>query len=95
MRFVDFLYDLCYLHNIDSPGRVFPRRGCCTVLLLLVAIITGYGVIFHTIHYMREAALNSQIEQHQAILLKKLEIMEESEERPAACAMISSTIYAI
>ena len=66
--------------TLTAQAVYFRDVDAVPFLLLLVAIITGYGVIFHTIHYMREAALNSQIEQHQAILLKKLEIMEESEE---------------
>lgn len=48
-------------------------------VLLLAVMITGYGVIFHTIHYMEEAFLNREIEQHEKILEQKLEIMRESE----------------
>lgn len=59
-----------YFHNVDLMPFLF----------LLAAILTSYAVIFHTIHYMREAAINSQMEQQQAILVKKIEIMEEAEE---------------
>ncbi len=66
--------------TMTAQAMYFRDADVVPFLLFLVAMMAGYGVIFHTIHYMREAALNSQIEQHQAILLKKLEIMEESEE---------------
>ncbi len=58
----------------------FHHVNIFSFLLLMATIGTGYNVIFRTVYYMREAVLNSQLEQHQKILLKKLEIMEETEE---------------
>lgn len=79
--FLSVIYTIYVVYlTITAQAEYFRNADVTAFILLLIAIITGYGVIFHTIHYMREAALNSQIEQQQNILLKKLEIMEESEE---------------
>ncbi len=81
MCFLSLIYTIYVIYlTLTTQAEYFQNADVVSFALLLVAVIMGYGVIFHTVHYMREAALNSQIEQHQSILLKKLEIMEESEE---------------
>ncbi len=66
--------------TMTAQAEYFHNTDLMPFLFLLAAILTSYAVIFHTIHYMREAAINSQMEQHQTILIKKIEIMEEAEE---------------
>lgn len=81
MCLLSIIYTVYVIYlTLAAQAEYFRDADVAAFALMLMAIIMGYGVIFHTIHYMREAALNSQIEQHQQILLKKLEIMEESEE---------------
>lgn len=70
---------LSYLLLVAYTGG-FGQIQMVFFCLLMAAICLGYGVIYHTIHYMLEAALNSQIEQHQKILLQKIKIMERAEE---------------
>ncbi|RKJ05214.1 GHKL domain-containing protein [bacterium D16-54] len=75
------LYTIClsYLLAVVYIGE-FGYIQIIFFSLLMAAICLGYGVIYHTIHYMLEAVLSSQIEQHQEILLQKLKIMERAEE---------------
>ena len=70
---------LGYLAVVANTGSI-DQIQLVFFILLMAAICLGYGVIYHTIHYMLEAALNSQIEQHQKILVQKIKIMERAEE---------------
>jgi len=54
--------------TLTAQAVYFRDVDAVPFLLLLVAIITGYGVIFHTIHYMMEAAL----------LLHDLQLLEKN-----------------
>lgn len=81
MCLLAILYSI-YMSYISITARAnsFEKVDLFHFILLFLIILTGYGVIFHTIYYMREVAIDSQVKQHQKILLQKLEIMQEAEE---------------
>ena len=80
MAFMSVLYSI-YIAYISVAAQVYPNDAQLLLFFLLLAVMaTGYGVVFQTIHYMKESALNIQIERQQQILKQKLEIMQRAEE---------------
>ncbi len=79
--FLSILYTIYISYiAITAQAGYFGHNDMFKFLLLMVTMAAGYAVIFHLIRYMREAALKSQMEQYQRVLLEKLEIMEKAEE---------------
>ncbi len=74
-----FMFFICYLTlRVQTEGY-----GDADVLffgLVILVMLAGYGVIFHTIHYMKESAAAGRMEQHQGILMQKLALMEAAVE---------------
>lgn len=68
-----------YVSMLAMTGS-FGLQNVFQFLLLLSVMLVGYGVIFHMIRYMREAALNEQIERQQMVIAQKLELMQKAEE---------------
>lgn len=81
MAVMAVLYSI-YIAYISMAAQIYPDENTQLLpfFLLLAVMATGYGVVFQTIHYMKESALNIQIERQQQILKQKLEIMQRAEE---------------
>lgn len=69
---------MCYI-TMTAQASYFRSVNLSIFFQLLALVLIGYWVIFRTIHYMRETAMNHQIEQRQKILSEKLILMEKAE----------------
>ncbi len=80
MVFMSALYSI-YIAYISMVAQVNLKKTELLIFVLLLAVmVTGYGVIFQTIYYMKKSTLNVQIERQQKMLEQKLEIMQKAEE---------------
>ena len=78
--FMSALYSI-YIAYISMVAQVNLKKTELLIFVLLLAVmVTGYGVIFQTIYYMKKSTLNVQIERQQKMLEQKLEIMQKAEE---------------
>ena len=74
--FLSILYTIYISYiAITAQAYYFGDNDMFKFWLLMVMMAAGYAVIFHLIRYMREAALKSQIEQYQRVLLEKLVVI--------------------
>ena len=66
--------------GVRAQGRMFRQMDVIHFLFLIIMVLVGYVVIFHTIYYMRRNARNRQIEMQQEIVFEKMEIMQQLQE---------------
>lgn len=81
MCLMSVLYMICISYvSMKAQVSFGAEMDVSLFLLVLAAMVTGYAVVFRTIRYMYEVAMNSRIEEYEKILEQKLEIMQEAEE---------------
>lgn len=74
-----FLIFISYL-TLTAQTDQYKDADIFSFCLVMLVMLAGYGVIFHTIRYMREAAAAGRMEQSQKILMQKLALMESAAE---------------